>query len=67
MKTENFCVEFRIIENNSWKLIFKTILFPFRERVSMCKWEGRGRRRSRLPSEQGARHGAQSLEPEIVI
>ena len=36
-----------------------------RESTSMSREKGRGKGRSRLPTEQGARHGAQSQDPRI--
>ena len=49
-------------------IFFKDLLIYLFERVSMgmSGERGRGRGKSRRPAEQGARHGAQSQDPEIM-
>ena len=48
-------------------LFFKIVFIYLRESVCVhSSGEGRGKERSRLPPEQGAQHGAQSQNPEIM-
>jgi len=62
--------QFNIMKYTSsfyWIIFFKDFIYLFdRERAQVGRVVDRGRRRSRLPAEQGARCGARSQHPGIM-